>query len=102
MAIVVFTNESDATFNLKNYLLVLAKMHCNPTAVCYCENKQDENTHNMKSIKLLSGGKIVSKKNISTAINQAENNTFKINLTSAIIDSMVYKHFYKYVDILYQ
>ncbi|WRE24159.1 hypothetical protein KVC47_03295 [Helicobacter pylori] len=29
-------------------------MHCNPTAICYCENKQDENTHNMKSIKLLS------------------------------------------------
>ncbi len=24
------------TFNLKNYLLVLAKMHCNPTAICYC------------------------------------------------------------------
>ncbi len=49
-AFVVFTNESDATFNLKNYLLVLAKMHCNPTAIYYCENKQDKNTHNMKNI----------------------------------------------------
>ncbi|WQR98453.1 hypothetical protein KVC81_03200 [Helicobacter pylori] len=50
----VYENEPSATFNLKNYLLVLAKMHCNPTAICYCENKQDKNTHNIKSIKLLS------------------------------------------------
>ncbi len=51
----VYENEPSATFNLKNYLLlVLAKMYCNP-AICYCENKQDENTHNnMKNIKLLS------------------------------------------------
>ncbi len=53
----VYENEPSTTFktfNLKNYLLVLAKMYCNPTAICYCENKQDKNTHNMKSIKLLS------------------------------------------------
>ncbi|WP_187923601.1 hypothetical protein [Helicobacter pylori] len=43
----IYENEPSATFKLKNYLLVLAKMHCNPT-------KQDKNTHNMKSIKLLS------------------------------------------------
>ncbi|EMH42035.1 hypothetical protein HMPREF1431_01388 [Helicobacter pylori GAMchJs106B] len=44
-----------ATFNLKNYLLVLAKMHCNPTAICYCENKQDmcKNT-DTKEIEFLS------------------------------------------------
>ncbi|GAA9259504.1 hypothetical protein TH0138_07970 [Helicobacter pylori] len=50
-------NELSATFNLKNYLLVLAKMHCNPTAICYCENKQDKNMHNTKSIKLLGAGR---------------------------------------------
>ncbi len=37
----VYENEPSTTFNLKNYLLVLAKIHCNPTAICYCENKQD-------------------------------------------------------------
>ncbi|GAA7852109.1 hypothetical protein HpCOL23_07160 [Helicobacter pylori] len=36
-----FVYKPSATFNLKNYLLVLAKIHCNPTAICYCENKQD-------------------------------------------------------------
>ncbi len=42
------------TFNLKNYLLVLAKMHCNPTAICYCGNKQDAQNTNTKEIKFLS------------------------------------------------
>ncbi|GAA7608556.1 hypothetical protein HpMMM21_00840 [Helicobacter pylori] len=36
---------------------MLAKMHCNPTAICYCENKQDKNMHNTKSIKLLGAGR---------------------------------------------
>ncbi|EMJ42043.1 hypothetical protein HMPREF1432_00130 [Helicobacter pylori GAMchJs114i] len=51
----VYENEPSATFNLKNYLLVLAKMHCNPTAICYCENKQDmcKNT-DTKEIEFLS------------------------------------------------
>ncbi len=53
----IYENELSATFNLKNYLLVLAKMHCNPTAICYCENKQDKNMHNTKSIKLLDAGR---------------------------------------------
>ncbi len=53
----VYENEPSTTFNLKNYLLVLAKMYCcDPTAICYCENKQDKNTHNIKNIKLLSAG----------------------------------------------
>ncbi|QQW82120.1 hypothetical protein [Helicobacter pylori] len=49
----VYENEPSTTFNLKNYLLVLAK-HTYSKEICYCENKQDKNTHNMKSIKLLS------------------------------------------------
>ncbi|MGL2625961.1 hypothetical protein E5L25_03240 [Helicobacter pylori] len=53
----VYENEPSTTFNLKNYLLVLAKIYDNPTAICYCENKQGKNTHNMKNIKLLSTGR---------------------------------------------
>ncbi|EMH49256.1 hypothetical protein [Helicobacter pylori] len=49
----VYENEPSATFNLKNYLLVLAKMHCNPTAICYCENKQDAQNTDTKEIKFL-------------------------------------------------
>lgn len=50
----VYENEPSATFNLKNYLLVLAKIHCNPTAICYCENKQDAQNTDTKEIKFLS------------------------------------------------
>ncbi|GAA7399774.1 hypothetical protein BD0140_07600 [Helicobacter pylori] len=32
-------------------------MYCNPTAIYYCENKQDKNMHNTKSIKLLGAGR---------------------------------------------
>ncbi len=49
----VYENEPSATFNLKNYLLVLAKM-CNPTAICYCENKQDTQNTDIKEIEFLS------------------------------------------------
>ncbi|MGL2577365.1 hypothetical protein ACQJ5K_06865 [Helicobacter pylori] len=49
----VYENEPSATFNLKNYLLVLAKMHCNPTAICYCENKQGAQNTDTKEIKFL-------------------------------------------------
>ncbi|QQW89358.1 hypothetical protein [Helicobacter pylori] len=55
----VYENEPKCdiqTFNLKNYLLVLAK-HTYSEEICYCENKQDKNTHNMKNIKLLSTGR---------------------------------------------
>ncbi|ADO06917.1 hypothetical protein HPPC_03435 [Helicobacter pylori PeCan4] len=55
----VYENEPKRdiqTFNLKNYLLVLAK-HTYSEEICYCENKQDKNTHNMKNIKLLSTGR---------------------------------------------
>ncbi len=34
--------------------LVLAKIHCNPTAICYCENKQDAQNTDTKEIKFLS------------------------------------------------
>lgn len=50
----IYENEPNATFNLKNYLLVLAKIHCNPTAICYCENKQDAQNTDTKEIKFLS------------------------------------------------
>ncbi len=50
----VYKNDSSAAFNLKNYLLVLAKIHCNPTAICYCENKQDAQNTDTKEIKFLS------------------------------------------------
>ncbi len=50
----VYKAEPSATFNLKNYLLVLAQ-YCNPKAIGYCENKQD-NTQNTdtKEIEFLS------------------------------------------------
>ncbi len=51
----VYENEPSTTFNLKNFLLVLAK-YIYSEKICYCENKQDKNTHNMKSIKFLSTG----------------------------------------------
>ncbi|MGN8493130.1 hypothetical protein ACR9MT_05045 [Helicobacter pylori] len=61
----------------KNYLLVLAKMYCNPTAICYCENKQDKNTHNMKTIKLLSAGRHDFGKNLESIDVELSNpNTF--------------------------
>nr|WP_241870355.1 hypothetical protein [Helicobacter pylori] len=51
----VYENEPSATFNLKNYLLVLATTYyCNPTAICYCGNKQDTQNTDTKEIKLLS------------------------------------------------
>ncbi|GAA8163925.1 hypothetical protein NP0155_07640 [Helicobacter pylori] len=50
----VYENEPSTTFNLKNYLLVLATTHCNPTAICYCENKQDAQNTDTKEIKFLS------------------------------------------------
>ncbi len=50
---VKYENEPSTTFNLKNYLLVLAKM-CNPTAICYCENKQDTQNTDIKEIEFLS------------------------------------------------
>ncbi|GAA7638983.1 hypothetical protein MMM5_05330 [Helicobacter pylori] len=53
----VYENEPSTTFNLKTILLVLAKMHCNPTAICYCENTQDTQNTNTKEIKLLSAGR---------------------------------------------
>ncbi|GAA9993195.1 hypothetical protein VN1042_11000 [Helicobacter pylori] len=53
---IVYENEPSTTFNLKNFLLVLAK-YIYSEKICYCENKQDKNTHNMKSIEFLSTGR---------------------------------------------
>ncbi|GHR85993.1 hypothetical protein VN0664_12550 [Helicobacter pylori] len=52
----VYENDPSTTFNLKNFLLVLAK-YTYSEKICYCENKQDKNTHNMKSIEFLSTGR---------------------------------------------
>ncbi|WRD66636.1 hypothetical protein E5E81_04580 [Helicobacter pylori] len=52
----VYENEPSTTFNLKNYLLVLAE-YIYSGKICYYENKQDKNTHNIKSIELLSTGR---------------------------------------------
>ncbi|WP_205732129.1 hypothetical protein [Helicobacter pylori] len=51
VSFVVFTNESDTIFNLKNYLLVLAK-NFNSRDIWYCENAIcDKNgTYNIESV----------------------------------------------------
>lgn len=48
-AFVVFTDESDAIFNLKNYLLVLSK-NFNSRNIWYCENfvRNKEGTYNIE------------------------------------------------------
>ncbi|PUD40929.1 hypothetical protein C2R75_04330 [Helicobacter pylori] len=55
-AFVVFTDESDAIFNLKNYLLVLSK-NFNSRNIWYCENfvRNKEGTYNIE-IELVSNG----------------------------------------------
>ncbi|EKQ71367.1 hypothetical protein [Helicobacter pylori] len=55
-AFVVFTDESDAIFNLKNYLLVLSK-NFNSGNIWYCENfvSNKEGTYNIE-IELVSNG----------------------------------------------
>ncbi len=57
----VYENEPSATFNLKNFLLVLAE-YIYSGKICYCENKQDKNTHNIKSIRQSSAQNILSGK----------------------------------------
>lgn len=73
----VYENEPSATFNLKNYLLVLAKMHCNPTAICYCGNKQDAQNTNTKEIKFLSAkSHDFGKEMDSISVELSNHNTF--------------------------
>lgn len=65
------------TFNLKSYLLVLAKMHCNPTAICYCGNKQDAQNTNTKEIKSLSAkSHDFGKEMDSISVELSNSNTF--------------------------
>ncbi|SMA52685.1 hypothetical protein BCM300_00694 [Helicobacter pylori] len=65
------------TFNLKNYLLVLAKMHCNPTAIYYCGNKQDTQNTNTKEIKFLSAkSHDFGKEMDSISVELSNSNTF--------------------------
>ncbi|GAA7196520.1 hypothetical protein ID0444_11540 [Helicobacter pylori] len=76
----VYENEPSTTFNLKNFLLVLAK-YIYSKKICYCENKQDKNTHNLIKIIILS------------TIGKALRKILKLmKLPSAIIDKIEY-HF---------
>ncbi|GAA8868414.1 hypothetical protein FIM70_04665 [Helicobacter pylori] len=72
----VYENEPSTTFNLKNFLLVLAE-YIYSGKICYCENKQDKNTHNIKSIELLSTGRHDFGKNLDSINVELSNpNTF--------------------------
>nr|WP_241679922.1 hypothetical protein [Helicobacter pylori] len=48
----VYENEPSATFNLKNYLLVLAKMHCNPTSELLLRKQARRTKHQHKRDKI--------------------------------------------------
>ncbi|WRA82902.1 hypothetical protein FE341_03285 [Helicobacter pylori] len=53
----VFQNEPSKTFNLRNYLLLLAKLF-DQEAICYCKNAihDKENTYKVELVSALSGG----------------------------------------------
>ncbi|GAA7752051.1 hypothetical protein HpCOL17_06200 [Helicobacter pylori] len=73
----VYENEPSATFNLKNYLLVLATTHCNPTAICYCGNKHDTQNTDTKEIKFLSAkSHDFGKEMDSISVELSNSNTF--------------------------
>ncbi|GAA7989594.1 hypothetical protein HpMS52_13140 [Helicobacter pylori] len=94
----VYENEPSATFNLKNFLLVLVKYNAFVQSLLKlgsflisCCFMDDKNLKDLK--KLLSQDQINLSNVITTAINNA--NAFEINeinLTSAIIDKIEY-HF---------
>ncbi|EJC04400.1 hypothetical protein HPHPP4D_0916 [Helicobacter pylori Hp P-4d] len=65
------------TFNLKNYLLVLATTYCNPTAICYCGNKHDTQNTDTKEIKFLSAkSHDFGKEKNSISVELSNHNTF--------------------------
>ncbi|MGN8482619.1 hypothetical protein ACR9LU_03125 [Helicobacter pylori] len=53
----VFQNEPSKTFNLRNYLLLLARLF-DQEAICYCKNAvhDKENTYKVELVSALSGG----------------------------------------------
>ncbi|EMH36885.1 hypothetical protein HMPREF1425_00357 [Helicobacter pylori GAM71Ai] len=51
----VFQNEPSKTFNLRNYLLLLARLF-DQEAICYCKNAIQENTYKVELVSALSGG----------------------------------------------
>ncbi|WQW14314.1 hypothetical protein KVK35_03240 [Helicobacter pylori] len=56
---------------------MLAKMHCNPTAICYCGNKQDAQNTNTKEIKFLSAkSHDFGKEMDSISVELSNSNTF--------------------------
>ncbi len=78
----VYENEPSATFNLKNYLLVLAKRYGNPTAICYCKNKQDDTQNtDTKEIEFLSASRHdFGKEFRSTKVKISNRETFEESL----------------------
>ncbi|MGL2699953.1 hypothetical protein ACQJ7H_06365 [Helicobacter pylori] len=48
----VYENEPSMTFNLKNYLLVLAKIHCNPTSDLLLRKQARRTKHRHKRDKI--------------------------------------------------
>lgn len=48
----IYENEPNATFNLKNYLLVLAKIHCNPTSDLLLRKQARHAKHRYKRDKI--------------------------------------------------
>ncbi|WRG04749.1 hypothetical protein FNE33_03245 [Helicobacter pylori] len=48
----IYENEPNATFNLKNYLLVLAKIHCNPTSDLLLRKQARRTKHRYKRDKI--------------------------------------------------
>lgn len=73
----IYENEPSVTFNLKNYLLVLATTYCNPTAICYCGNKHDTQNTDTKEIKFLSAkSHDFGKEMDSISVELSNHNTF--------------------------
>ncbi|GAA9856498.1 hypothetical protein VN0612_10320 [Helicobacter pylori] len=98
-AFVVFTDESDAIFNLKNYLLVLSKNFNNSRNIWYCENfvRNKEGTYNIE-IELVSNGNdfgevldIVKDTSNKDVFNHNDLPQFLTNLMNKQIESYFHK-----------
>ncbi|GAA9602544.1 hypothetical protein UBN9_06630 [Helicobacter pylori] len=95
----VFTDESDAIFNLKNYLLVLSKNFNNSRNIWYCENfvRNKEGTYNIE-IELVSNGNdfgevldIVKDTSNKDVFNHNDLPQFLTNLMNKQIESYFHK-----------
>ncbi|GAA6926512.1 hypothetical protein HpVH80_08860 [Helicobacter pylori] len=81
-AFVVFTDESDAIFNLKNYLLVLSKNFNNSRNIWYCENfvRDDESSF------FLENNKTIDDLNLEDLLGRLKTQAFPLSdtITNAI------------------